>query len=395
MTYEEALLYFESIAPLGSQPQLERINELLKRLGNPEQKLKFVHVGGTNGKGSVSTYTANILKQAGYKTGLFVSPYIFDFCEMIMLNGVQISKEIFAALTLKITTALGEFLNPTEFEVLTAMAILYFAEQECDIAVMEVGLGGRLDATNVIPPPEIAVITSISIDHEKYLGSTIEKIAEEKCGIIKKNCKVITYPLQDKNALEIIKTHTNPIIPNPEFKLIGANIKGSEFEYENNTYKLKMAGTHQIYNAICAMKAAEFFNATPKNVFDGLYETALPGRMQIIKESPLWLVDGGHNPNGFEIICNVIDEYLKNINLYVIMAIFADKDYNSCIRKILPHCNKLILTKTNSLRALDPKDVFIDGCFEKADSLEEAIKMLPTNVPVLFCGSFTMCKELN
>ena len=209
MNYTGSVEYIHSLLRFGIKPGLERISELLSLLGNPQEKVKAIHIAGTNGKGSTSTMTANILKNAGYRTGLFTSPYVINFRERIRINGEMIPEDALAETVSRVKEKI-DILNEqgteiTEFEAITAAAYLYFAEEGCDFAVMETGLGGRFDATNVITKPAICIITSISFDHTDILGDSLEKIAFEKCGIIKRNCPVVTSENQSSEAMQVIK----------------------------------------------------------------------------------------------------------------------------------------------------------------------------------------------
>ncbi|HRT82772.1 MAG TPA: Mur ligase family protein, partial [Oscillospiraceae bacterium] len=284
MTYNEALAYISSFEAFGIRPGLERIEALCKALNNPQDRLKFIHVAGTNGKGSTSTLIANSLAGSGHKVGLFTSPYVVDFRERFSINGEMISKTELAALVDDIKPKVDELapnLIPTEFELITALAFLYFYLNNCDYVVLEVGLGGRFDSTNIIKRPLVSVITSVSKDHMAVLGDTIEKIAFEKAGIIKPNVPVVLYPLQAAEAYEVITEvakyqKSDLFIPSlEELSIIDQSIFGSNFSYKNVIYSLALMGEHMIYNAITALTALELLKDGGNVVDDNAVSRAL------------------------------------------------------------------------------------------------------------------------
>ena len=341
MNYDEALNYIHSLLVFGSQPGLERIKELLNALGNPQDKLRFIHVAGTNGKGSVCNMLASVYKEAGYKTGLYTSPYIVDFRERIQLNGVYIPKEDLVRLCQKLKDT-GVYV--TEFEFITALAFAWFAEQKCDVVVLEVGLGGRFDATNVIKTPLASAIMKIDYDHTAILGNTLSEIAFEKCGIIKGGHPCVSYPLQETEALEVMKqTDPNIIIPDVSaVKVLNSSIEGNEFIYKAVTYKTALMGNHQIYNAITAI---EVINATDitvaeKDIINGISKATVPARLELISSKPIVFLDGAHNPNGAEALSGFMKNYDKDI--VAVIGMMADKNCKGFLEQVLKYCCDVI-----------------------------------------------------
>ena len=307
MTYSEAVAYIHSLLVFGMKPGLSRISVLLSELGDPQNDLKFVHVAGTNGKGTTSNMLSRILVEAGYKTGLFTSPYVFSFCERIQVNHQNISESALAE-TVSIVRDAIERLNrrgivPTEFEAITAAALLYFKNAGCDIAVMEVGLGGRFDSTNIIPCPEVCVITSISLDHTKVLGDTIAKIAFEKAGIIKEGGVTVTTNRQEFDALQVIQNtaaekHNRLVVADVNSAKVQSQKLGETvFTYGGREYTMPLTGLHQVENAVGAIETARCLaGVTEENILNGIRKTVMHGRMEILPGPPPVLLDGGHNP---------------------------------------------------------------------------------------------------
>jgi dihydrofolate synthase/folylpolyglutamate synthase len=310
MTYTQAVEFFHSFLKFGINPGLERIKALCEKLGNPQNELKFIHVAGTNGKGSTSAMIAEILKLASYKVGLFTSPYVVDFRERIQINGQMIEKEQLAGIAQKIKKVVYalalEGIEPTEFEVITAAAFLYFAQSKCDVVVLEVGLGGRLDSTNIIKTPLLSIITSISLDHINILGSTIEQIALEKCGIIKEGGITVSYPEQLEAAKRVItetayKMNNKLIIPKIEnIQIINEDIRGTKAQIDGIDLTIPLIGEHMVKNCSVAVAAARALNSTglkvsDENISAGVANTSIAARMEVFNDKSLILLDGGHN----------------------------------------------------------------------------------------------------
>ncbi|MDP2891688.1 MAG: Mur ligase family protein, partial [Bacillota bacterium] len=282
---------------------MESISRLCELIGNPQDKLRFIHVAGTNGKGSTSAMLASVLHAAGYKTGLFLSPYMDDYCDSIQINGVFMSHDEFAGAVSAVKEQVEKLAqngeHATEFEILTAIAFLWFYQSGCDIAVLEAGLGGRLDATNIIKNPLVSVITAISFDHMAYLGNTIEEIAREKCGIIKPGGVTVSYPLQYEGALAVIKEYASKknnllLIPDADaVDIEKAGLNGTDISYKGSKFHIPLSGRHQIYNALSAVEAifalCDFFGfaISRSDIKKGIENTVIPARQEVLCRHPL------------------------------------------------------------------------------------------------------------
>lgn len=419
MQYEEALNYVHSLLTFGIRPGMERINALLSLVDNPQNKLKFIHVAGTNGKGSTCTMLSEICIHAGYKTGLFTSPYIIDFRERLQINGKMIEKEDFAELMDKIKPLVeklsAENLQPTEFEVITAAAFLYFAEQKCDVVVLEVGLGGLLDSTNVIRTPLVSVIASVSMDHMNILGNTLGEIAEQKCGIIKENGVTVSYPLQQEEVLNKIRETSNSknnklLIPDMRnVNVIEQTISGTYIMYNNLELNIKLIGNHQIANcitAVTAVLAAKDRGLTKideKSIILGVSSARIPARMEVFDGKPLVILDGAHNADGIEVLAEGLKKYLSGRKIHAVMGMMADKEYLIALKEILPLCESLITTTPSNPRALSADDLmkcalpYGKKCTAINDPKEAylyALKNTPPEDVLLVCGSLYLASDV-
>lgn len=368
MTYDEALGFIRNTQRFGMKPGLHNISELLERMGDPEKKLKYIHIAGTNGKGSTAAFISSILIESGYKTGIFTSPHIQRMTEQIKVNNAEIEKYQFARLTELIKDKIEIVLehggcHPTEFEIITAMAFQYFYEQGCDVVVLEVGLGGRLDSTNVIDTPDLGVITAISYDHMNILGNTIQEITREKSGIIKHGGDIITY-LNPPSVTEIIEKaceEKDAKLHNTDFssiKIMEQDMKEQTFNYKEYTdLKISLLGEHQVKNAAVAVHAAEVlkskgYNITEKTIRKGLLKAIWPGRLEVLRRDPVLIIDGAHNAEGVIALKKSLDSLFPGQALTFIMGVLGDKDYQSMLAHILPGCEKLFTVTPNSSRAL-------------------------------------------
>ena len=364
--------YIHSLGKFGKKSGLDNIKKLLDVLGNPQDSLKFVHIAGTNGKGSVSNFISQILIESGYKTGLFTSPFIEIFNERIKINNKNISDNDLDICVKKVKTAVdslkacGDY-NPIEFEVITAAAFLYFASQKCDIVVLEVGLGGRLDRTNVIKNPIVCAICSISFDHTKYLGDTIEKIAFEKCGILKENSAVVCYPKLDKKAEIVLKEavcKTNShLYPHKEIKIKKSGTT-SVFDYgEYKNIKINLCGIHQIYNAAVALDAAEClkntFDITDESIYKGLENARWMCRFEIFeKKDGTFVIDGAHNFDGVLKLCDTVKTVFGGKKIITVFGMLNEKDYEKSLEKICSVSDFVIITSVPSSRQTDFEKIF-------------------------------------
>ena len=412
MNYKESVEYIHSLLAFGIKPGLERISLLLKKLGNPQEKIDIVHVAGTNGKGSTSTMLANCLRKTGKKTGLYTSPYVISFCERIQIDGKNIDENIFAENCTLVKSEIeklnSENIIITEFEAITAIAFLCFYKEGCDCAVVEVGLGGRFDATNVIKKPKAVVIASISRDHTAILGDTLEKIAFEKCGIIKENSHVFTSAKQKPKVLSLIKDTTwsrNGVITVTEpksAKIIEHTPYGTKFLYKNKEYELSLAGAHQVENALNVIETASYLGVSYEDIFNGIKETVMIARMEIIGEKPLIIRDGGHNEGcGKALYKYLTDNNIKNI--IAVVGMMADKDTEKYLRNVASLCDCVITTTPSNPRAMNCKNLLYvanNYCcnvlsFEKPkEAYKKALKLADKNSTVLVCGSFYLMSDI-
>ncbi len=412
MNFNESVEYIHSLLAFGIKPGLERISMLLDLLNNPQDKLKVVHIAGTNGKGSTSTMISNMLIAEGYKTGLFTSPYVIDFCERIQVNGKNIDKSIFAECVTEVREKIEELNKKgiiiTEFEAITVSAFLCFVKTGCEYVVLEVGLGGRFDATNVVKNPKAVVITSISLDHIAILGDTIEKIAFEKCGVIKENVSVITSSNQCNDALKVIKETCNNkncklIIADPhKTEILDDLILGTVFAYNNNVYKTKLTGNHQIENTVNAIECAKVLNISENAITQGIENTRMIARMEVINENPLIIRDGGHNEGCAKALHDFLTKYkVENINMLI--GLMADKDCETYVSKIAPLCKSVVTVTPSNPRALDSeklKEIAEKYCdnVKSINNPQDGYKYILSNTKkdetILVCGSFYMMSDI-
>ncbi|MCR5485379.1 MAG: bifunctional folylpolyglutamate synthase/dihydrofolate synthase [Clostridiales bacterium] len=421
MNYEEAISYIHSLSKFGIKPGLERITALCRALGDPQDSIPFIHVAGTNGKGSTSTMISNIFRSANYKTGLFISPYVTDFRERIQINGEMISESDLAFETEKVKRIADKMCEngepPTEFEFITALAFDFFKNSGCDIAVLEVGLGGRLDSTNVIKTPLAGVITSVSLDHMAVLGDTVEKIAYEKCGIIKDGGITVCYPKQDGEALSVIrktaeeKNNLLVIPPIDGIEILKSDLSGSDAVIDGIKMHVPFLGEHMVYNAAAAVFAAKAVRDDKRNIFyvsdndikKGVESSAMPARMEIISEKPLTVLDGGHNADCAEALKNAVKEYLGGKRITAVCGMMADKECEKYLSKTAPLFEKVITVTPDVPRAIGAKE--LASLAEKycknvcvAESFDEAAKEAVLSAgddgTVIICGSFYMAADM-
>lgn len=368
MDYQEAMKYIQKTQYLGIKPGLQRIRVLLEHLGDPHKKLKYIHVAGTNGKGSTVAFMSSILAEAGYKVGIFTSPHIQRFSERIRINQAEIPESDIARITgiikEKIELMLDQGMsNPTEFEIVTAMAFQYFAEQGCDIVVLEAGMGGRLDSTNIIDAPEAAVITTISYDHMEVLGGTLQEIAGEKAGIIKRDCDVVLYPQEPgvERLFEQVCQEQSAGLHKVELSSLspaGFDKFRPEFDYEEyKSLRISLLGNYQIRNAAVAIKTMEVLKEKDYKIGEealrnGLLKAKWPGRFEIVNRSPLFLIDGAHNPESVITLADNLKIYFPEKKITFVTGVLADKDYKSMMETVIPRAERFITVTPKSPRAL-------------------------------------------
>ncbi|MDO5798812.1 MAG: folylpolyglutamate synthase/dihydrofolate synthase family protein [Eubacteriales bacterium] len=379
MDYQQSRAYIRDAEQYaGGALDLTNIKELMNRLGNPQNQLKYVHVAGTNGKGSVIAYLYTTLMKAGYHVGRYISPSVYSYREKIETEGMPISREQFAKQTSRVAAVIEEMTSeglahPTPFEIETAVAFLFFAEQKCDPVILEVGMGGITDATNLITTTELAVLVPISMDHQSFLGNTISEIARKKAGIIKPGCSVVTIG-QEPEALDVIEKVSAEMGADlceadiSEAEVLEADFTGQRFCYQGEEYALSLSGSYQTENAVLALEALRIldergYHTSAAQQKEGLKETRWNGRLTIIHRDPLFIVDGAHNPAAADMLEDSVKKYFKDRRLFFIMGVFRDKDYPYIIRKLCPYAEQIVAIETpDNPRALP------------AEELEEAIR---------------------
>lgn len=347
MTYKEARVYLDNVSKYGSVLGLDTIRNLLNELGNPQDDLSFIHIAGTNGKGSVLAYLSSIFCAAGYRTGRYISPTVMGYLERIQIDGRWISEDVFAELVEEVQRAVARMeaegkQSPTVFEIETAIAFLYFKRAHCDLIVLETGLGGALDATNIVSNVKAAVFTSISRDHMGVLGNTLEEIAANKAGIIKPGGLVISAP-QEPEVQEVIKKYAEEKgcslrFSQPEkIRIETETYRGQTFSYkEMRELSIRLAGRHQLLNAITAWETAQALGISEEAIREGLQKAEWIGRFTTICEEPLFLVDGAHNVDAAKRLRESVETYFPGKRLICIMGVFRDKEYEAIVKIMMP-----------------------------------------------------------
>lgn len=421
MTTQQAIEALHALPRMGQgAPGLARMQNLCDHLGNPEKELQCIHIAGTNGKGSLAAMTSSILTAAGYKTGLTISPYVVDFRERFQIDGEMIPPRTLANLTEKVLDAIdaieaegGE--KPVEFEAVTALAFLWFAREKCDLVVLETGLGGRCDATNVVPRKLVAAITKIGYDHMEVLGDTLDKIAAEKAGIIKEGTVVVNYPDQPAEAMGPILTaaaeaHTSIITPDKDdLTLLRGKRLENRIDYGGYRAALGLPGTHQANHAAMAVEIAlalwrEFgYDISDDAILQGLADARMPARIEVLRRHPLLLLDGCHNPDGAKMLAATLTRADFEENLVGVLGVLADKDYKDMLSDLAPCFAKVYTVTPNCPRALSAEELQKEARFhtdaEAADSVADAIRKAvdyadENNLAgVVVCGSLYLAAE--
>lgn len=364
MTEKEAIAYIEDQGWSTTRLGLGRTKTLLSALGDPQRNLKFVHVAGSNGKGSACAVFDAILRAAGYKTGLYISPYIQTFHERMQVNGKNIPGEKLAALTERVRAiAEGMDDHPSEFELVTAVAMQYFYEARCDIVVLEVGMGGALDSTNAIDAPEVAVITNIGLEHTEYLGNTLEEIAATKAGIVKPGCACVCYdgaPEATETVRAACERQGVPFSPvdSSRLKPLDTSLDGQRFAWDGREYSLALLGPHQLSNAALVLTGIEALRGRGWNIPEaavsrGLETVVWPARLEVLERAPLFLLDGGHNPQCAEALANALDALIPGEKFVFLTGVLSDKDYPAILSRLLPYAKEFVCVTPESPRALE------------------------------------------
>ena len=364
MNYEEALAYIHAVQWAGHKPGLARTRTLLAAVGDPHKQLKFVHVAGTNGKGSTAAMLASCLRAAGYRVGLYTSPFINRFNERMQVNGQQIPDEALVRLVERVKPAADAMDDvPTEFEIITALGMLWFAEEKCDLVVLEVGLGGTLDSTNVIDPPECAVITALGMDHVKELGPTLADIASAKAGIIKQGSPVVSYggvPEADAVIARVAAEQNAPLTVVDFNKLVmdGGNLDAVTFDFDGlNGIRLPLIGSYQPRNAAVAITALRVLRSRgwkipEEAIRTGLENVQWPGRFELLRHSPVFLLDGSHNAHGMKATVQSLRDRFPEQKFVFLLSIMADKDVDEMLELLLPLAKQFVTVAAHTPRAM-------------------------------------------
>ena len=363
MTPNEAISYIENYGWSTTRLGLDRTKALLAALGDPQKCLKIVHVAGSNGKGSTCAMLASIMREAGYKTGLYISPYIQEFGERIQIDGENIPGERLAEITERVK-AIADAMedHPSQFELVTAIALQYYKEENCDIVILEVGMGGALDSTNAIDAPEVAVITNIGLEHTEYLGNTLEEIAATKGGIIKTGCHCVCYD----SAPEVVSV-IRSICEEKEVPLtiseytrvepVSCDLRGQVFRWDDTEYRLPLLGKHQLHNAAVVLETVESlrergWSISEESVRSGLAKVTWPARFEVMSFDPVFVLDGGHNPQCAEALTDALRTYLPERKIVFLLGVLADKDYETILDMMMPFAEEFVCVTPLSGRAL-------------------------------------------
>ena len=369
-TIEETLQYLQFDNWAQSAPGLARSRELLGLLGDPQKKLKFVHIAGTNGKGSTAAMLAAVLQSAGYRTGLYTSPHLLRFHERMRVNGEEIDDASLITLTNTVRQAAAQMREmPTGFEIMTAIAFLYFVQERCDIVSLEVGLGGRMDSTNVIPAPEVCVVMNIGLEHTAILGDTLEKIAAEKCGIIKRGAHAVLFG-QTEGVEAVAREKCTQegvaltVTAQEKLERISSSLDGQVFKYRGRgPYHLRLLGEYQLLNALTvidtctALRSRGWEKLTDEAIDSGLSAARWPGRLELLRRSPDFIVDGAHNPQCVDALMDSLTALYSGKKLIFLTGVLRDKDWQQMLRRALPLAKAFVVITPPSARALDENEL--------------------------------------
>ena len=415
MTYEEALSYIHSICWKGSKLGLDRTRELLGKLNDPQKELKFIHIAGTNGKGSTAAMLSSILEEAGYRVGLYTSPFINRFNERMQVNHQPIPDEELAALTEYVrphADAMAD--SPTEFELITALAMVWFARQKCDIVVLEVGMGGELDSTNIIDVPEAAVIAAMGMDHVKELGPTMADIARAKAGIIKEGGRVVSYGgnLEADEVIAAVCRARNASLCQPDFSAIvpgDFSLEGQTFSYKGWCgLRIPLVGAYQMNNAAVVLETVEVLRQRGWSVSDeavrqGLADTRWPARFEVLRRDPVFIVDGGHNPHGIRATAESLSRLFPGRKITFVTGVMADKDVEHILGLIVPLADQFFTVRPDNPRAMDAGELArrieamgakATACASVRDGVDRAIQAEGPHGVACALGSLYMSGEV-
>lgn len=423
MNYEEAMNFIQNTNKFGSVLGLDNIRELLERLGNPQDQLRVVHIAGTNGKGSTLAFLAGIFRESGYRAGRYVSPASFSYEERFRINEENISKKDLCFYMEKVKNVAEEMVkdglsHPTMFEIETALSFLYFLDKKVDVVLLETGMGGRLDATNVVKKPIATVIASIGMDHMQFLGDTLEKIASEKAGIIKEGCPVISYD-NTKEVNEVIKNKAKQMHAKVTFvnsagiRVLQESLNGESFSYRSSDgrwyekIEIPLLGRHQINNAALALETLNviknYYCISDFQTEDGMRKTIWRGRIEILEREPMVICDGAHNPDGAKSLLSFLQNNFTNQRLIYIMGVLSDKDYEQMVQILAPAADKIYTVAPDNPRALSSRELC--NCISKyhqnveerqrlAECLSEVRQKAEKDDVIIICGTLSFQNEL-
>lgn len=423
MNYEEAMNFIQNTNKFGSVLGLDNIRELLERLGNPQDQLRVVHIAGTNGKGSTLAFLAGIFRESGYRAGRYVSPASFYYEERFRINEENISKKDLCFYMEKIKNVAEEMVkdglsHPTMFEIETALSFLYFLDKKVDVVLLETGMGGRLDATNVVKKPIATVIASIGMDHMQFLGDTLEKIASEKAGIIKEGCPVISYD-NTKEVNEVIKNKAKQMHAKVTFvnsagiRVLQESLNWESFSYRSSDgrwyekIEIPLLGRHQINNAALALETLNviknYYCISDFQTEDGMRKTIWRGRIEILEREPMVICDGAHNPDGAKSLLSFLQNNFTNQRLIYIMGVLSDKDYEQMVQILAPAADKIYTVAPDNPRALSSRELC--NCISKyhqnveerqrlAECLSEVRQKAEKDDVIIICGTLSFQNEL-
>ena len=408
MNVEQCIEYIHSKFRKGSIPGLHRMAELLQMLGDPQKELKYIHIAGTNGKGSTAAMTASSLNAAGLRAGLFTSPYIYRFHERIQLGGQQIEDADLVEVVNHFYPYAERMADPpTEFELVCAIAFEYYRRKNADIVVLECGMGGLLDATNIIPAPEVAVITNIGLDHTDFLGNTLEEIAETKAGIFKEGGHAVVYrgPPGVEAVFERIAAEKGITLHKADFEGLrnkSLDLFGQTFDCgDRKDIELPLLGEHQMFNASVVLSIMDAltqqgWKITEEQIREGLRTVTWPGRFDIVSRDPLFIIDGGHNPQCIEALVKNIQDYLKDRRVIALVGVLADKDYAEMFRPVMELVEQFVCITPDSPRKLAADDLAAylcgvgakaEGCGEMENGIRRCLELAGSDGVVLCFGS--------
>ena len=428
MDYNQTIYYLEHALAIHTVPTLDRMRKLMALLGNPQEALTVIHIAGTNGKGSASAMLSSVLHEAGYSVGTYISPHLFSYCERISVDKADISETDFTRSIGTVQEAVKDMCGdgtplPNLFEVVTAAAFLYFAEKMPDFLVMEVGLGGLTDATNVVSHPLLSVIMSIGLDHTAFLGNTVAEIAVEKAGIIKKNCPVVLYS-QDELVYNIVeriaRERQAPLVycVDSQIEMISQTLEGTFFSVENSVISyeaisLPLLGNHQVRNCITVLEACQCLREKgirleKDAILKGIANTRWVGRLEVVQKNPLVLLDGAHNPDGMVALGKALETYFPDEKITLLMGVLKEKDAQTMLASILPKVSKIIFTEPDSDRKSDTDDLsaLLDGypieVYQNknfAEAYEQALTLADSSADssktIVCCGSLYLVGALS